>query len=219
MYAVSHDLKSPLITIGGFIGFLEKDALSGNMERVRADTVHISDALAKMRQVLDELLELSRIGRIVNPPEAVSFEAIAREAVASAHYSIKTHSVSVKIAPGLPTVYGDRARLVEVVHNLIDNACKFMGDQPQPWIEIGARLDEARPVFYVRDNGIGIESQYHEQIFGLFDRLDPSSEGTGVGLALVKRIIEVHGGRIWVESAGAGHGSTFCFTLAMKSPT
>ena len=103
-------------------------------------------------------------------------------------------------------------RLREVLENLIDNAAKYMGDQKSPSIEIGVR-DEDEPVFYVKDNGIGIEPQYLQKVFGLFEKLDPTSEGTGIGLALIKRIIEVHGGRIWVESDGLGKGSTFCFTL------
>ena len=213
-YTVSHDLKSPLITIGGFVGFLEKDALSGNLERVKADIVRINDALTRMQRLLDELLELSRIGRIINSPEAVSLAAIAREAVESARGQIEACGVQVDIASDLPTVYGDRVRLVEVVQNLVDNACKFMGEQPHPRIEIGAWQGETGPVFYVCDNGVGIEPQYHTKVFGLFDKLDPQSDGTGVGLALVKRIIETHGGKIWVESEGSGRGSAFCFTLA-----
>jgi signal transduction histidine kinase len=90
-----------------------------------------------------------------------------------------------------------------------------MGDQPQPQIEIGVRATAGGRVFCVKDNGQGIEPQYRERVFGLFDKLDPRSEGTGIGLALAKRIVEVHGGRIWVESDGLGHGSTFCFTLPL----
>jgi signal transduction histidine kinase len=110
-----------------------------------------------------------------------------------------------------------------VFTNLLDNAAKFTGDQPHPRIEIGVRTesesahdtvpDGAEIVFYVRDNGIGIEPQYQEQVFGLFEKLNPNSEGTGIGLAIVKRIVETRGGRIWVESKGVGCGSTFCFTL------
>jgi len=100
-----------------------------------------------------------------------------------------------------------------VVQNLVDNAVRFMGDQSQPRVEIGARQEQDDAVFYVRDNGIGIEPQYHDKVFGLFEKLDPASEGTGVGLALVKRIIETHEGKIWVESEGAGRGSTFYFTF------
>jgi signal transduction histidine kinase len=105
-----------------------------------------------------------------------------------------------------------------VLQNLLDNAVKFMGAQPQPRIHFGMRREAEEIVCYVRDNGIGIASRYHEKVFGLFERLDDSSDGTGIGLTLVKRIIEVHGGRIWVESAGEGHGSTFCFTLPSPSP-
>jgi signal transduction histidine kinase len=101
--------------------------------------------------------------------------------------------------------------LREVFENLIDNAIKYMGDQPNPRIEIGKREDDV--TIYVKDNGIGIEPQFQAKIFGLFEKLDSAVEGTGIGLALVKRIIEVHGGRIWVESEGKGKGSTFCFTI------
>jgi DNA-binding LacI/PurR family transcriptional regulator/signal transduction histidine kinase len=215
-YTVSHDLKSPLITISGFTGFLEQDMLAGDLERAKEDMIHINAAAARMQRLLDELLELSRIGRLMNPPEEVSFETIAREAVELVRGRIEARGVEVMIVPDLPTVHGDRARLVEVVQNLVDNACKFMGDQPQPRIEIGARQDGAEPVFYVRDNGIGIEPQYQDRIFGLFDKLDPQSEGTGIGLTLVKRIIETHGGKIWVESQ-PGEGATFYFTLPIPS--
>ncbi|MFN2110207.1 MAG: sensor histidine kinase, partial [Anaerolineae bacterium] len=193
-YTVSHDLKSPLITIGGFVGFLEQDVRSGNVERVRADVIHINDALTRMRLLLDELLELSRIGRVMNPPEAVSFEAIAQEAVEAVRGRTAVRGIQVEIASGLPIVYGDRVRLVEVVQNLLDNACKFTSEQPRPRVEIGARQDGDETVFYVRDNGIGIAPQYHDKVFDLFEKLDPQSEGTGIGLALVKRIVETHGG-------------------------
>jgi two-component system, chemotaxis family, sensor kinase Cph1 len=110
---------------------------------------------------------------------------------------------------------------VEVLQNLIENACKFMGDQPEPRMTIGrgGTDRDGKPIVFVRDNGLGIDPQYHERIFSLFDKLDPRSEGTGIGLALVKRIVEVHGGRIWVESAGAKTGSIFCFTLPTQPTT
>jgi len=213
-YTVSHDLKSPLITISGFTGFLEQDMLAGDLERAREDMTHINTAVARMQRLLGELLELSRIGRIMNPPEEVAFADIAREAIEMVRGHIEARGAVVEIAPDLPSVFGDRVRLVEVVQNLVDNACKFMGDQPHPQIEIGAQQVDDETVFYVRDNGIGIEPQYHDSIFGLFNKLDPQSEGTGVGLALVKRIVETHNGKIWIESE-VGAGSTFCFTLPL----
>jgi PAS domain S-box-containing protein len=212
-YTVSHDLKSPLITIRGFLGYLEKDALAGKMERVKADINRINEATDKMQRLLDELLELSRIGRLMNPPQSVPFEAIVCQALELVQGRLVERGVAVSVAEELPLVYGDRSRLVEVVQNLVDNAVKFMGDQPQPQVEIGVREQDGQPVFFVQDNGIGLAPQYHDQIFGLFDKLDPRVEGTGIGLALVKRIVEVHGGRIWIESKGKDKGSTFCFTL------
>jgi PAS domain S-box-containing protein len=212
-YTVSHDLKSPLITIRGFMGFLERDARAGNFDQLRDDLARITQATDKMQRLLNELLQLSRIGRLVNTPERVALGTLAREAVALVEGRLSARGVRVEIAPDLPEVYVDRARLVEVLQNLVDNAAKFMGDQPEPLIEIGMRTGNKPPIFLVRDNGLGIDPHYHDKVFGLFDKLDPKSEGTGIGLALVKRIIEVHGGRIWVESAGLGHGSTFCFTL------
>jgi signal transduction histidine kinase len=116
-------------------------------------------------------------------------------------------------------VFGDRPRLLEVLQNLIDNAAKFMGPQKAPRIEIGQSgndREHGMPVFYVRDNGIGIASEHFERVFGLFNKLDAQSDGTGIGLALVRRIIEVHGGRIWVESE-IGRGTTFYFTLPTAS--
>jgi signal transduction histidine kinase len=213
-YTVSHDLKAPLLTINGFLGYLEKDALAGNTERMKADMSHITEATNKMHRLLTELLELSRIGRMMNLPEDVPFDDVARDAISLARGQLDARHVHITVAENLPAVRGDKARLIEVVQNLIDNAAKFMGDQPNPYIEIGQRAEkDGKPIFYIRDNGIGIDSTYHERIFGLFNKLDPRAEGTGIGLAIVKRIVEVHGGRIWVESE-AGKGSTFLFTLA-----
>jgi PAS domain S-box-containing protein len=214
-YTVSHDLKSPLITIRGFLGLLEQDTLSGHPERMKADMQRIVEATHKMQRLLNELLELSRIGRMMNAPENMPFAAVVREGVISVEGRLAAAQVTVEIAPDLPIVHGDRARLIEVVQNLLDNAAKFMGDQAAPHITIGQRGadQDGKPILFVADNGLGIAPAYHHKVFGLFDKLDPRSEGTGIGLALVKRIIEVHGGRIWVESAGEGHGATFYFTL------
>ena len=212
-YTVSHDLKSPLVTINGFLGYLEQDALSGNMGRLKKDMQRIQEAVHKMQRLLNELLELSRIGRMMNDPETIPFNELVKEALDIVHGRLEKSGASVQVQPDLPAVHGDRPRLVEVVQNLVDNAAKYMGDQKEPRIEIGQRGNEnGMPVFYVKDNGMGIEPEHHERVFGLFNKLDARSEGTGVGLALVKRIVEFHGGRIRVESE-AGSGSTFLFTL------
>lgn len=213
-YTVSHDLKSPLITIKGFVGMLRQDLPEADSGPVADDLSRISNAADKMDQLLQDLLELSRIGRLINPPEDVSMDELAHEARELVHGQAEQAGVQVEISPDLPVVFGDRVRLLEVLQNLIDNAVKHMGDQSRPRVEIGSRRDGNQTVCYVRDNGIGIDPCYHEKIFGLFDQLDQSIDGSGIGLALARRIIEVHGGRIWVESEGVGHGSTFCFTIA-----
>jgi len=215
-YTVSHDLKSPLITISGFLGLLEVDAKSGNAEKFKGDLQRIKEATEKMQRLLNELLELSRIGRLINPPSNTPFAKIVEDALSLTRGRLMAGHIKVEIEKDLPVVSGDRQRLVEVMQNLIDNAAKFMGDQPTPRIEIGVRKEGNQQVLFVKDNGIGIDASYHERIFGLFDKLDPRSDGTGVGLALAKRIVEVHGGRIWVESEGKGTGSMFCFILAVK---
>jgi PAS domain S-box-containing protein len=217
-YTVSHDLKSPLFTIRGFLGYLEQDSLSGNQERLKSDIQRISDATDKMQRLLNELLELSRIGRLMNESQPIRFDELAREVVEIVQGRIAEQGVTVHIESDLPTVFGDRQRLVEVLQNLVDNAAKFMGNQKDPRIEIGQQGEDAEhsmPILYVRDNGIGIQPEHYERVFGLFNKLDPLVDGTGIGLAIVKRIVEVHGGRIWVQSE-AGMGSTFYFTLPMQ---
>ncbi|MCC6567922.1 MAG: PAS domain S-box protein [Anaerolineales bacterium] len=216
VYTVSHDLKSPLVTINGYLGYIEEDARSGNLERLKKDTRRIQEATNKMHALLTELLELSRIGRVMNAAEDVPFADLVKEALDIVHGQLESRRVTVRTQPNLPTVHGDRQRLIEVLQNLLDNAAKYMGDQPEPLIEIGQQGEmDGKPTLFVKDNGMGIASEYHERVFGLFNKLDSSSDGTGIGLALVKRIIEVHEGKIWVESE-TGKGSTFYFTLPAK---
>ncbi len=217
-YTVSHDLKSPLVTIKGFLGLLAKDAEAGDRDRMHSDIERIKNAAATMNRLLDELLELSRVGRQINPPEDVALGEMARLAVELLAGEIENRGVEVEIAPDLPVVAGDRIRLLEVFQNLLANAVKFMGEQATPRVEVGVRDDDGEQVIYVSDNGLGIDPRYQEKIFGLFERLDGKVEGTGVGLALVKRIVELHDGRIWVESPGPGYGSVFCFTAPSTKP-
>jgi len=169
-----------------------------------------------MQRLLNELLELSRIGRMKNESLPIRFGELAREVADLVDGRIMEGGIAVHIDENLPTVFGDRQRLMEVLQNLVDNAAKFMGDQKEPHIEIGQRGEEdGMPVLYVQDNGIGIPHEHYERVFGLFNKLNPMADGTGIGLAIVKRIIEVHGGRIWVQSE-VGMGSTFYFTLPLQ---
>lgn len=212
-YTVSHDLRNPLVTIKGFLGMLNKDLEENRPDKVKNDFDRISNATDKMDTLLTDLLELSRIGRIANSPVEIDTARLIQDALDSVDARIRSRSARVNITSALPTVYGDRTRLREVFENLIDNAIKYMGEQTNPIVEIGSQNHKDEPVFYVRDNGLGIAKEYQERIFSLFEQLDPTTDGTGVGLALVRRIIETHGGKIWVESDGPGKGSTFYFTI------
>jgi PAS domain S-box-containing protein len=213
-YTASHDLKSPLITIKGFLGFLLEDTQSGNVKRLESDIQRIGDAADKMQLLLNDLLELSRVGRVVNKYQAIDLNGMISEVLKLLHGRIYSGNIRVSVEENLPQVYGDRARLLEVLQNLIDNAAKFMGDQPNPHIEIGQEggTENGSPILFVRDNGMGIDPKFKDRIFGLFDKLDPLTDGTGIGLALVKRIVEFHGGRVWLESE-QGNGATFYFTI------
>ena len=215
-YTVSHDLKSPLVTIRGFLGFLEEDAAIGDLPRMKTDIARIAEATEKMQWLLNDLLDLSRIGRLMHPPEEIPLEEIVRDALEMVSGHLFAKNIKIKITADRQLLFGDRQRLREVFENLLENAVKYLGTQPDPEIIIGVRSAGDEMVYYVQDNGIGLAPQYREKIFGLFEKLDPAVAGTGVGLAIVKRVIEVHGGRIWVESKGIGHGSTFCFTLPAK---
>jgi len=215
-YTVSHDLKSPLVTISGFLGFLKKDLAAGDMEHLQNDMLQIEGAINKMHGLVSGVLELSRAGLVVDLPVEVHFGALAHEVVDLLRGSLERRSAKVTIQAGLPFVLADKLRLAQVIQNLVENAAKYSGHQNEPSIEIGMYGDDqsGTPIFFVRDNGMGISPEHQERIFSPFSQLDPRSEGTGVGLATVKRIVEAHGGRIWVESE-AGKGSTFFFTLPM----
>lgn len=200
------------MTIKGFLGVLQQDLEGGEQETVQDDIAEIGGAADKMTQLLDELLELSRIGRIADPSADVPLGDVITEALEATAGAIAARGVEVKVLDDFPVVLGDHLRLRQVIQNLIDNAVKF-SDAINPQVEIGMRGEGKQAVCFIHNNGLGIEPSYHDKVFGLFEQLDASSEGTGIGLAIVKRIIEVHNGRIWVESKGAKTGCTFCFVL------
>ncbi|HSG41994.1 MAG TPA: ATP-binding protein [Anaerolineales bacterium] len=212
---VSHDLKTPLITLAGFLGYMEKDISEENYKQASKDFSQINEAAKTMGKFVDELLDLSRVGRITNPPTNVPFGEIVQDALKAVDGPLKAKQVQVEIDADFPTVHVDRSRIVQVLQNLIVNAIKFMGDQPNPIISIEVENVESEDIFFVKDNGIGIAAEHHKSILELFSKLDSRTEGTGIGLGLVQRIIEVHHGRIWVESE-LGKGATFFFALENK---
>jgi signal transduction histidine kinase len=213
-YTVSHELRSPLITIQGFAGLIQEEVVGGgDPAEFKNHVRRIIAAVDTLDALLSDLLKLSRAGRGINTLEPLGLGVIACEAANLFSRPIAERGVRIEIDPDLPVVSVDHARIREVLVNLLENALKYSGSCPDPLIRIGVDRHSATPVFFVQDNGIGIESRYLERIFNLFEKLDATTEGTGVGLAIVKRIIEAHGGKIWAESEGLGKGTTFLFTL------
>lgn len=216
VYTVSHDLRTPLVSIKGFVGLLQKDIASNDIEKVLTDVKRINQAADLMAELLEGLLELSRIGRVINPPVSGSLTRLVRKAAEPLQDKIEQRSITLVVDENMPAFWGDQLRLSEVFQNLVENAIKFMGDQPAPRIEVSARVDDDMLVCAVKDNGIGIDPQYHDRVFNLFERLNPEIDGTGIGMPLVKRIIEAHGGTIEIESEGAQTGCTIIFTLPVQ---
>ncbi len=215
VYSVSHDLRSPLMAVRGFAACLREDVDKGDRDGVESDLARMEGAATRMDRLLTDALELSRIGRVVNPPEEAQFEEIAAEALDLMAEVIKSRGIEVSVAERMPAVFVDRLRMVEVLVNLIENSGKYATAGPRPKIDIGFRRNgDGEPTFFVRDNGPGIAIDQQEKVFGLFYKVDRKSNGTGAGLAIVKRIIEVHGGRVWVESE-PDQSCTVCFTLPL----
>lgn len=210
VHTASHDLKSPLVTIQGFVSHLKKDIVEHREDRLAAFLDRIETAAGDMRDRVDHLLRLSRAGRVVGQQEPVSIEQLTQEWVDRHTETIEQHNADIHIASGMPRVRVDRVRFVEVIDNLLSNAMKYAGDAPR--IDVGCVKTQHECRFYVRDNGPGIPAESTERVFGLFQRAHTDIPGCGVGLAIVKRITESHNGRVWVESI-AGKGCTFWFAL------
>jgi PAS domain S-box-containing protein len=217
---VSHDLKTPLTSVQGYASLLAKTADSLDEEgRLWLDRIQTN--AKRMANLIDGLLELSRVGRVVGPTESVSLKSLVVDIAREREWKLQNESVEITWADDLPTVMGDRLRLRQVLANLIDNAAKFTDNQSHSSIQVGWQEADGFWEIWVQDNGIGIAPEDQGKIFGLFQRLEKSdTPGTGVGLALAKRIIDYHGGRIWVESEGVpGKGACFHFTLPQNHPT
>jgi two-component system sensor kinase FixL len=208
VYTVSHDLKAPLVTSMSFIGFLKQDIKGGNLEEVTDSLQRLEKAHKRMQELINDLLQVSRLGRMELHYEKINLTEVLAEVAENAADRIAATKARFEPAPDLPMIVADRKRLAQAFENLIGNALKYTSDVTQPLIQV-IWSDAGNDMHIcVKDNGPGIEPQYHDKIFGLFQRLDSSKEGTGVGLTIVSRIMQLHGGRVWVESV-LGQGSEF----------
>ncbi len=211
-YSVSHDLKSPLASCVGLIGCLEED-LEAYGQRYPTDLItRIKSNMDRMSRCIDDLLELTRIGRVRHEPVVLDMVQIARQIADDLSVQAIKVGATIGIAEDLPDAYADKIRVSEVIENLLSNALKYGTDNPSPTITIGWKQVKGKPHYFVRDNGKGVPESFQPKIFNLFEKYDKSNNGTGVGLTIVKRIIEVHGGEIWLESE-PDRGATFYFSL------
>ncbi len=213
IYMISHDLKSPLVTVKAFLGYLQQDIDKSDSKRIVEDIRFMVTATEKMGILLDDLLEFSRVGRQTKNIIPIDFNQLVSDALDLVAGNIFEQNITIKVNHTELVLLGDYSELIQIWQNLIENAVKYMGNQIKPEIEIGIQLDSSKPIFYVRDNGIGIEPKYHQKIFEIFEQLNTSSEGSGLGLALIKRIVDLYQGTLSVESKGLNQGSCFLFSL------
>jgi signal transduction histidine kinase len=214
-YIASHDLQEPLRTVASCMQVIEsqyKGKLGEEADQVLGFAV---DAAKRMRLLINDLLAYARVGGPVQTLDQIDIQQVVEAATENLHQAVEESHAQIIVGP-LPTVMGDSTQLTQVFQNLIDNAIKFRGERT-PEVRIGAEPAEGEWVFSIADNGIGIEPKYQDRIFRVFQRLNARSSypGTGIGLALCKKVVERHGGRIWFESR-VGEGSTFRFTIPQK---
>ena len=213
-HIVSHDLKTPIVFIQGFSSFLLEGYGDKMDEKGRMCLERIQANANRMEALISDLLALSRIGKVVSTFEEVSFSEIVENVLSNLQDRLNETGVEVILEDHFPSVYCDGERIYQVLDNLLVNAIKFRDRTKSPKIQIGHEDKEEFHQFFVRDNGIGIDAKHHVRVFERFHRLRETNdvEGTGLGLSIVERIVNNHGGKIWVESE-RGAGSTFYFTI------
>jgi len=217
-YSVSHDLKEPLRAIEAFSAFLAEDYSDKLDEEGRRYISVVRENAVRMRDLIEDLLRLSRMGRVQHERTMVSAGALVEDVCRDLAFALEEKKVDLRVQPGLPAISCDEVHMKQVFKNLISNAIKF-NDKPQPVVEVTCRDDNGAYTFSIRDNGIGIDQQYHDKIFKIFQRLNRREDykDTGVGLTICKKVVEAHGGTIWVEGSSLGEGTTFSFAIPKQA--
>ncbi len=212
-YVASHDMQEPLRMIASYIQLIQRGLESGRTEGLTEFMGFVLDGTSRMQALISDLLQFSRVSRKGNPFSVVDMNETTRIAIGHLQQKIKENSATVTFGT-MPVVFGDSFQLIRLLQNLTDNAIKFKHPERKPEINISVEERDFDWLFTVRDNGIGIENKFYNRIFVIFQRLHTRNEyeGTGIGLAVCKKIVERHGGEIWVESE-EGKGSTFFFTI------
>jgi signal transduction histidine kinase len=218
-YGIAHDLRSPMVSVESFSRLLREDIQNQKVENVQEDIRLLESGIRKMHDFLNSTLGYSRAGHLIKRTRNVSFSKIVNEAITEFNEQISSIGATVATAKTFPRVYVDRAMIIQVLANLIQNSIKYRDKTVPLKIEIGHQPSEGEAVFFVRDNGPGIDVSEAEKVFALFYRGTTEGEGSGIGLTIVKKIIEAHGGRIWVQQGQSGKGTTMCFTLPQQSGT
>ncbi len=216
-YQVAHDLKSPLVVIGGYVQMFLATQTDGLAEKGRALLQHSLEGVRRMEELVDNLLEFARVGSDEGAFEQIDCNAALRCALEDLGLDAEDRQVAVGSDP-LPTISANPGQVVELLRNLIDNAIKYRGTDP-PAVHVSAWQEDSQWVFKVQDNGVGMDPSETERIFRMFERLSRNGgvPGTGIGLAICKKIVERNGGRIWAESS-PGNGSSFYFTWPIAEP-
>jgi light-regulated signal transduction histidine kinase (bacteriophytochrome) len=216
VHTASHDLMGPPIMISAYANYLYEGTQNLLDDRSKSYLEKIRTSAKRMKDIIDDLLLLSRISRIKNPYEKVNTGDLVKKTVDRMEYEIKEKHAEVVVAGAFPELVCDRIKLAEVFLNLVANAVKFSSKAAgrTPRIEIGVADKRTEYEFFVKDNGIGIDQKHHKEIFLIFKRLHTQDEypGTGAGLSIVEKVVNDHEGRIWVESE-PGKGATFFFTI------
>ena len=216
VYTVAHDLKAPLVTSMGFIRMIKDFAEKGEYKKAISKLDQVIQANTRMGQLINDLLELSCVGRIAEEKQRLDMNVILKSFQESIRNRLEKEGFNLVLESAYPTIYANESRVLQAFENLMSNAFKYgRSTSGENVVKMGSREDKDEFLFYVTDNGRGIPKEYHEKIFGLFYRLDNDMNGTGVGLSVVRKVMQFHGGRVWVESE-PGKGATFWLAFPKK---